>query len=52
MRRAGTGAGATYATLEGVRVRVWDLGVEQLDASERRGAVILVSEVRSNKFTT
>ena len=35
MRRAGTGGGATYATLEGVRVRVWDLGVKHVDASER-----------------
>jgi hypothetical protein len=42
MRRAATGGGATYATLEGVRGCDWEPGVENMGASERRDAVGLV----------
>lgn len=39
MRRAGTGGGATYATLEGVRVG--DLVAGVVAASERRCTVLV-----------
>jgi hypothetical protein len=45
MRRAGTGGGATYATLEGAHAPFFGLGVN-VGTRERRGAVRLISKSR------